>query len=112
MKRQLPRCGRYELKRCDSIFKNMTLFMVLSLTIFVTIIIIIPSYLVMYLWKEACKQEGLDLFSQLLHLLSLTQRQDDCQHDTARVALYISIHSNLVHISYSWLQYDNFKKYK
>ena len=49
--------------------------------------IFIPSYLVMYLWKEACRQEGKDHFTQLLHLPSLSQRQDDCEHDTARVSI-------------------------
>ena len=61
---------------------------------------LIPSYLVMYLWKEACRQEGLDLFFQLLHLLSVTQRQEDCEHDTDRVSIIYDMLQHLIYLSY------------
>ena len=48
----------------------MTMFLIMSLVVTMTMTNIIPRYLVMYLWKEACRQEGKNLFSQLLNLLS------------------------------------------
>jgi len=56
VKRQLPRGGRYELK----------------------------SYLVLYLWKEHCRQQCKDLFSEILALIAMKQREEDTEHPMAK----------------------------
>jgi len=57
VKRQLPRGGSYKLE----------------------------SYLVLYLWKEWCKQQDREIFEELLKIISIKQREEDSEHSLAKV---------------------------
>jgi len=57
VKRQLPRGGNYDLK----------------------------SYLVLYLWKQWCLKEGKDLFQKMMSIMSIRQREEYTENETAKV---------------------------
>ena len=44
-----------------------------------------PSYLVLYMWKQSVKQEGKEMFSEMLSILSMKQQQNDNEHPDAQV---------------------------
>ena len=44
-----------------------------------------PSYLVLYLWKEHCKQQEREIFEELLKMISMKQREEDSEHTLAKV---------------------------
>ena len=43
------------------------------------------SHLVLYMWKESCKQEGKDQFNELLSIFSLKQQEEDRGQADAKV---------------------------
>ena len=49
------------------------------------VVLTLPSYLVLYMWKEHCKKEGKDMFSDILSLVSMKQREKDAEHPMAKV---------------------------
>ena len=68
VKRQLPRGGRYDLKRWLIGFSLPS-----------------PSYLVLYLFKEHCRQMGKEVFGEILALIGMKQREEDMEHPMAKV---------------------------
>lgn len=61
----------------DTSWRGAISFFIFSLTF--------PSYLVLYLWKEHCRQQCKDLFSEILTLIAMKQREEDTDHPMAKV---------------------------
>ena len=53
------------------------------------------SYLTVFLWKRAMRNQGKDEFTELLLLLSMTQRAADSDFDSTRVWLHSPVHTTL-----------------
>ena len=51
-------------------------------------IILFISYLTVFLWRRNVRNQGKEEFSELLHLLSITQRAQDSDFDNSRVNIF------------------------
>ena len=90
VKRQLPRGGKYDLKR---FFFHLYLFGWYKLANgqinpniqWYIKLLNLTSYLTTFLWKRSMRNQGKDEFVEFLKLLSMAQRAADRDFDTSRV---------------------------
>ena len=98
VKRTLPRGGRFNLSRSSQnvsfvlkfwiyIFISECSVFFQSVTSFLFFNQFYSSYLPVYMWRQLNKVNQKDDFSELLHLMSVKQMQEDASFDNNRVCL-------------------------